>query len=245
MLTRGEVLFVDVYPTQPTHQFLLTADERTSLFKQLGVKHYLSISQKEWVVFYDQLKRNNTCENGIYNGPFYLSGLNETEIDISPLKDFLATAFDETKFLGWQKLLGYFYPLSGTVVMGNKMGKKLGYPTLNIKPTDTVKLIPPMGVYSGLVQHQNKWFKAMINIGIRPTLDLNRVTIEAHLFNFSKQIYNQTVTLHFASRIRDEMRFPSLDHLKDRLKIDKKLSMKTLKEINTEDLVNKIFLLTS
>lgn len=231
-LTQGEVLFVDVYPGQPSHQFLLSASEKEMLFKQLGVKHYLSLPLEEWVVFFNRLKRKNTCENGIYNGPFFLSGLNETQIDISILKDFMVSAFDETDMFGWHRQLGYYYPLSGIVVYGNKMGRKLGYPTLNIKPVDIVKLIPPMGVYSGLVRHSSNWYKAMINIGIRPTLDLNRVTIEAHLFNFSEEIYDETVTIHFVERLRDEMRFPSLDHLKARLKIDQKLALQSLDKMN-------------
>lgn len=232
MLVNGDVLYVDVYPVGDQHPLLLSAHERIGLLRQLGSDHYLTVSSKDWPVVLSELRKNNTCGHGIYKGPFFLSGLEESGTDTSLLKNFLSVAFNDMEDFNWQKELGYYFPLHGKVVYGNKIGRKLGYPTLNIEPDDNRKLIPPMGVYAGLLKHNGEWFKTMINIGIRPTLDLSKVTIEAHVFDFSKELYGEDVTLHFTGRLRDEMRFPSLEELKKQLSIDKANALKSLDKAN-------------
>ncbi|TVQ12535.1 MAG: hypothetical protein EA361_10870 [Bacteroidetes bacterium] len=245
LLVSGDVLYVDVYPVDTHHQLLLSAHERIGLLRQLGTEHYLAVSSTEWPEVLNELRKRNTCSQGIYKGPFFLSGLGEKGTDISLLKNFLSLAFSDTGVFNWQKHLGYYFPLRGKVVYGNKIGRTLGYPTLNIEPHDSRKLIPPMGVYTGLIKHNGQWFKTMINIGIRPTLDLSKVTIEAHVFGFSKEIYGEDITLHFAGRIRDEMRFPSLDELKKQLKIDQKDALLNLEKENIKTSRDDEFLILS
>lgn len=230
MLVNGDVLYVDVYPDGDQHPLLLSAHERIGLLRQLGSEHYLAVSSKDWPMVLSELRKNNTCSQGIYKGPFLLSGLEETGMNTSLLKNFLSVAFNDMGNFNWQKELGYYFPLHGKVVYGNKIGRTLGYPTLNIEPDDNRKLIPPMGVYTGLLKYGGDWFKSMINIGIRPTLDLSKVTIEAHVFDFSKELYGEDVTLHFTGRLRDEMRFPSLEELKTQLNIDKENALKSLEK---------------
>jgi len=89
-----------------------------------------------------------------------------------------------------------------------------------------------MGVYAGWVRHQGSWYKSMINIGIRPTLDLENVTIEAHIFDFSDNIYDHEISIHFQTRIRDEMRFPSMEVLKKQLQRDQKTALHLLDSTN-------------
>ncbi len=232
MLVTGDVLYIDVYPAGENHQLLLSAHERIGLLQQLGSEHYLSVSSHEWPEVLNELRKSNTCSQGIYKGPFFLSGLEETGTNGSLLRSFLQLAYKETSVFNWQQELGYYFPLRGKVVYGNKIGRTLGFPTLNIEPDDYRKLIPPMGVYSGLLKYNGEWFKTMINIGIRPTLDLTRVTIEAHVFDFGKELYGEEVTLHFTGRIRDEMRFPSLEELKKQLFIDQENALKSLEKAN-------------
>ena len=116
--------------------------------------------------------------------------------------------------------LGYAYPLEGTVVEGNRIGRTLGYPTANLRQSDYHKAEPGQGVYVALVQSGGTWYRSMVNIGIRPTLDMEHVTIEAHLFDFDKDIYGEMITIAFLGRIRDEMRFNSLSQLKMQLNQD-------------------------
>lgn len=128
----------------------------------------------------------------------------------------LAKGYPETFF----EHLGYAFPLSGYVVEGNKIGRTLGYPTANLRLADPRKITPGQGVYAALVKSGGEWYESMVNIGIRPTLDMENVTIEAHLFDFSQNIYGKQITIAFLARIRDEMRFNSLAELKMQLSRD-------------------------
>ncbi len=118
------------------------------------------------------------------------------------------------------KTLGYAFPLEGLVVEGNRIGRTLGYPTANLRVADRHKVLPGQGVYVALVKSGDTWYHSMANIGIRPTLDMEHVTIEAHLFDFDKDIYGEWITIAFLGRIRDEMRFNSLSQLKMQLQQD-------------------------
>ncbi len=121
----------------------------------------------------------------------------------------------------FMKSLGYAFPVSGYVVKGNMIGHTLGYPTANLRVADYLKLLPAQGVYVGMVKVEDRWHRAMINIGIRPTLDMDNVTIEAHLFGFDQDIYGEWISISFLERIRDEMRFSSLGELKMQLDKDR------------------------
>ncbi len=123
---------------------------------------------------------------------------------------------------------GYAYPLYGRVVTGNMIGRTLGYPTANLRVDNAGKVLPAQGVYTALVLVEGKWFQSMVNIGIRPTLDMDNVTIEAHLFGFQENIYGKTIGIHFLSRVRDEMRFASLADLKHQLDQDRRNAQQKL-----------------
>jgi hypothetical protein len=234
MLVGGDVLFIDVNPSNAHQQLLLSAYEREQALKQLSVTHLLSISEQNWPTVLNSIRKIQNCENSIYKGPFFLSGLSEKGADYSLTSDFLIRSFQNNQNFNWQNDLGYYFPLFGTVVHGNKIGRTLGYPTLNIQPLESRKLIPPMGVYTGMAKIHSRWYKTMINIGIRPTLDVSKVTIEAHIFDFSEDVYGETVAIHFTGRIRDEMRFDSLDALKRQLMVDQEEAFSLLNQIKLQ-----------
>lgn len=121
------------------------------------------------------------------------------------------------------QMLGYHYYLSGTIVEGNHIGRKMGFPTANIHPMDPYKLIPMNGVYAIRTELRGKLYNGMLNIGFRPTIDSAMAvkTIEAHLFDVSGDFYDEEVVIHFVKRVRDEMKFSGLDALKKQLEIDK------------------------
>ena len=122
------------------------------------------------------------------------------------------------------ELLGYRYSLSGTVVHGMKNGRKMGFPTANLALHYEGMQIPANGVYAGWATVSGETFKAMLNIGFRPTLDhaQNPVrSIEAHLLNFDRDIYGEDMTLEFVQYLREERRFDSMEALAARLESDR------------------------
>ncbi|WP_138429956.1 bifunctional riboflavin kinase/FAD synthetase [Fodinibius saliphilus] len=114
------------------------------------------------------------------------------------------------------------YRLNGMVVHGDKRGKKIGFPTANIRPEHNKKIIPKSGVYAVKVRINGDWYKGMMNIGVRPTFDGEQQTLEVHLFNFNKDIYGKEVQVRFYKRIRDEKKFEGQDELVSQLQNDER-----------------------
>jgi len=117
--------------------------------------------------------------------------------------------------------LGEPFLLNGIVVEGSALGRELGYPTANIDVQSDIKLIPGNGVYAVQVEVDGVWHQGMMNIGVRPTIK-NETTakIEVHLFDFNSNLYGKSLTVQLLSRSRDEIKFNSLDELKNQLKKD-------------------------
>lgn len=128
------------------------------------------------------------------------------------------------------KYLGYEYMITGKVVEGRKLGRTIGFPTANIQVNYNFKLIPKIGVYAVTVDMAGKLYPGMLNIGYKPTVELNPevMTIEVHVIDFSGDLYNKDITICFRQRIRDEVKFNSLEHLKQQLNADKSEVMKIL-----------------
>jgi riboflavin kinase/FMN adenylyltransferase len=118
-------------------------------------------------------------------------------------------------------MLGYPYSITGEVVTGNKIGRNIGYPTANLKPNSKYKLVPGQGVFATMVQAGGESYKGMTNIGYRPTIDADHLTIEVNIFDFNKDIYGKDITLSFIEHIRSEKRFASLGDLQLQLANDK------------------------
>jgi riboflavin kinase / FMN adenylyltransferase len=123
-------------------------------------------------------------------------------------------------------LLGYNYFIQGTIVAGRKLGRELGYPTANVSASYPHKLLPGDGVYVVKVKFNGSEYGGMANIGHRPTVNITGEprTVEVHIFNFNESIYGQTVALSFLTRLRDEMKFASVDELRHQLDKDKENS---------------------
>jgi len=116
--------------------------------------------------------------------------------------------------------LGRPYRLSGSVVMGKQLGRKLGFPTANIQ-TAPFKLIPKFGVYVGEVTLvDGRCFRSVVNIGVQPSLENQELAVEAHLLNFSEDLYGMKVDLDLFSFIRPEQKFDSLEALISQIKKD-------------------------
>lgn len=122
------------------------------------------------------------------------------------------------------------YRLNGTVIHGDKRGKKIGYPTANIKPEHPKKIIPKDGVYAVKVRVEDEWYKGMMNIGRRPTFEGEVRMLEVHLFDFSQEIYGMEVQVRFFHRLREEKKFDGIEELKNQLKLDEKQAAKLLED---------------
>ncbi len=130
------------------------------------------------------------------------------------------------------KLLGAPYQLSAVVIEGDKRGRTIGFPTANLLPPST-KLIPKMGVYAVEVEVGEKRYRAMMNIGTRPTVQTQSgMSLEVHLFEFNGDLYGKTLTVRFLARLRDEQRFASLDALKAQLERDKAAAQRLSSEFS-------------
>ncbi len=138
-------------------------------------------------------------------------GVSSSKIRLALLEGNLQTA---------TSLLGRAYSLSGTVVKGKQLGRTIGYPTANILPEESYKLVPANGVYAVRVVHRHEVFGGMLNIGTRPTVDGTLRTIEANIFDFERDIYGEHLTVEFVSYIRSEQKFSGLDSLKAQLALD-------------------------
>lgn len=158
--------------------------------------------------------------------------LNGESISSTRIRELLT----QGKLLEASKLLGYPYILSGTVVKGQQLGNKLGFPTANLLPPDN-KFVPGNGVYAILVEVNGKKHKGMMNIGVRPTIEdyAEKPVIEAHLFNYENNLYGKWIKISIIRKLRDEYKFNSIDALRAQLKKDKLFALETLsKEFGIE-----------
>jgi riboflavin kinase/FMN adenylyltransferase len=159
------------------------------------------------------------------------------KVNIIPAQDVSAITVSSTKirtaildgdFIKVVDFLGRFFQLSGTVTKGQSLGRTINFPTANLLIDSQHKIIPPKGVYLvSIFHHQNQYY-GMMNIGTRPTLNGDKQTIEVHIFEFDKNIYGSTLTIHFIEKIRDEQKFESLDVLKKQLIKDKEICKRNL-----------------
>ena len=119
-------------------------------------------------------------------------------------------------------MLGYDYTLHGVVVAGNRLGRTIGFPTANMQMYEPLKQVPGNGVYFVKVETLGRELYGMSNVGCRPTVSSgNHRTIETHIFDFNEDIYGLDIKVTFIEKLRDEIRFESLEALRSQLENDK------------------------
>ena len=124
--------------------------------------------------------------------------------------------------------LGRNFMLTGEVVHGDGLGKKINFPTANIEIPETYKIIPKNGVYLVKAIINSEIYFGMMNIGVRPTIGGKNKSLEIHFFNFKDNIYNKTFSVEIICKIRDEEKFSSIDELKIQLKKDEQFCLKLI-----------------
>lgn len=121
-----------------------------------------------------------------------------------------------------QQMLERPYSIIGKVIHGNKLGRTIGYPTANLKLIEAEQLLPANGIYAVTVKHKNAYFCGMLNIGYNPTIsEKKELKIEVNIFDFNSEIYDSTIEIGFIKKIRDEIKFSSINALKEQLGKDK------------------------
>lgn len=153
---------------------------------------------------------------GLRRGEPFL--VDEEPISSSRIRESLADGrVEETA-----ALLGRPFSITGTVLHGRGVGHTLGFPTANIDLTQTRKMLPKDGVYAVRIKNEKLRIKncGMANLGTAPTFGVEKPLLEVHLLNFEGDLYGETVTVEFSRRLRNIVRFDSIEALQHQLQTD-------------------------
>lgn len=133
--------------------------------------------------------------------------------------------------------LGYYYKISGKVVYGKQLGRKIGYPTANLKMNEMV-IIPKISAYATIVQIDGVLHKAMTNVGINPTTDFREdLSVETYIFDLDEDLYGKEMSVYFISTIRDEIKFDGIEALLTQLKQDEIKIKEVLDNIDIDKII--------
>ncbi|MCC8134118.1 MAG: bifunctional riboflavin kinase/FAD synthetase [Tannerellaceae bacterium] len=169
----------------------------------------------------------NACEIEVLEATAYDSG--NTTVSSSEIRRLLSLCQVEEA----SQLLTYPYQLKGHIVNGYKIGRTLGFPTANIAVDEPYKVLPAVGVYAVWVEIENSLYKGMLYIGKCPTLENGEhMTLEVNILNFAGDIYNKEITVSFIYHIREDIKFSSLDELKQQLRTDRETVDRLLTDNN-------------
>lgn len=247
-----------LYPEEHNLRLLSTFEEKTKLLRYFGIDHLITIpftkefsllSSKEFiekvlvekirtqklVIGYDHRFGKNRegsfeyLQNHHSEFGFDLEEISRQDVDeIGVSSTKIRTALETGNITTSTLCLGRPYELNGLVIKGQQIGRSIGFPTANIHIPNDYKLIPKDGVYAVEAVVNGSLFKAMLNIGNRPTVGGTKKTVEAHLFDFMGDLYDKQITIYFKEFLREERKFDNLDELKNQLALDQKMAKSLL-----------------
>ncbi|MFV0566071.1 MAG: bifunctional riboflavin kinase/FAD synthetase [Flavobacteriaceae bacterium] len=215
----------------------------TKAFSRLSAEDFVkqvlvdTLNAKKIIIGYDHRFGRN--RNANINDLKHYGNLYGFTVEEIPAQDIDEVAVSSTKIreaLSQGEIekanayLGYCFMLSGTVVKGKSLGKKIGFPTANIEIRENYKLIPKHGAYVVRATINGAWVYGMMNIGTNPTVNGKTETVEVHFFNFNNDIYNKSITVEVLHRLRDEQKFSSVEALKTQLQSDKETALSYIKQ---------------
>lgn len=235
-------------------RFICTQEEKLAKFEAFGIdnvvvipftKEFAATPSDEFirgyiierlhpaviVVGYDHhFGKNRMGDYEMLNGLGQQYGFRTVQVEAQDVDEVAVSSTKIRNFL-WtgnvkaaNALLGYPYSVTGTVVVGNKIGRTLGFPTANLDIPREYMMINNPGVYACRTDIDGKSYDAMANTGLRPTIGDRAegdFIIEVNVFDFEGDLYGQTLRVEFIDRIRDEVKFSSLDTLKAQLHHDR------------------------
>jgi riboflavin kinase/FMN adenylyltransferase len=240
-----------------------TIDEKSLLLEKLGVDHLVvknftkefsrlsalefvrdvlvnKLKTKIIIIGYDHHFGRNRAANiddlhefgEVYN--FKVKEISAQEIDdVAVSSTKIRNALEEGDLSSVNKFLGYNFMLTGIVVKGKGIGKKLDFPTANLKIEENYKLTPKNGVYVVRSEIDGKSVFGMMNIGTNPTFNSgSKQFIEINFFDFDQSLYGHKLQVDLIDRLRDEKKFGSADELKKQLRSDKQNALKCIANFN-------------
>jgi riboflavin kinase/FMN adenylyltransferase len=240
-----------LHPEDESIKLINTIAEKAELLDELGIQHLIitpfsrdfsnqtaeeyikdvlvnKIGTKKIVIGYDHRfgkDRQGGLDDLLRLGPVY--GFEVVEI---PEQDIHDVAVSSTRIRSAlldgeidlaNEFLGYPFFITGTVVRGDQIGRKIGYPTANIVIGEKYKLIPAGGIFAAKVKIDGAVYKGMAYIGTRPTINGLTRNLEVNIFDFDKDIYNRKIRMEFHHFVRGDMKFASLDELTAQIALDK------------------------
>ena len=205
----------------------------TQSFSQLTAKEFIQEKlKKEWnvkllLIGYDHRFGKNRAEGfeeyikyGKECGMEIVSALELPDVSVS--STYIRNCLSDKKIKEANNMLSYYYRLEGKVIEGNRLGMKIGFPTANLEINDKNKIIPGDGIYAVWVHRAQKKYGGMAYIGKRPTVAVHgEQRIEVHLFDFSGDLYDETLQLEFVEFLREDKQFDNVEKLKKQLHADK------------------------
>jgi riboflavin kinase/FMN adenylyltransferase len=242
--------------------FITSIEERVKLLKNLGIDHVVTLSFTHELSrlsarqYIDLMMRHLKMQEMVVGPDFALgkgregniqslqtlSGELGFGIEVVPPLLHQGEVISSTAIRGAlargeigkiNKFLGRRFALNGQVEHGDSRGKTLGYPTANLVPEEE-QALPADGVYACYALLENKRYKGVLNIGVRPTFRGEHRTIEVFIMDFSGDLYGQEMTLDLVDRLRDEMKFPGPEELKAQLSKDVELARVLLEQSKTD-----------
>lgn len=234
-----------------TLRLLSTFEEKVSLLEKFGVDHLVIISFTEafsqlssqefiqtvlvdqihtqcLVIGYDHKFGKNREGSFEYlkthaaDFGFEVEEISRQDVDDSGVSSTkIRKALEQGDVKTAARYLGRPYELDGKVVKGQQLGRSIGFPTANIQVESEFKLLPKDGVYAVMVVMEQDQYRAMLNIGNRPTVQGNEKTVEAHLLGFEGDLYGKQLQVLFIDFIREQQDFGSLEALRQQLVLDK------------------------
>ncbi|MCE2706972.1 MAG: bifunctional riboflavin kinase/FAD synthetase [Algoriphagus sp.] len=234
-----------------TLRLLSTFEEKVSLLEKFGVDHlviipfteaFSQLSSQEFIqtVLVDQIhtqclvigydhkfgkNREGSFEylkTHAADFGFEVEEISREDVDDSGVSSTkIRKALEQGDVKTAARYLGRPYELDGKVVKGQQLGRSIGFPTANIQVESEFKLLPKDGVYAVMVVLEQDQYRAMLNIGNRPTVQGNEKTVEAHLLGFEGDLYGKQLQVLFIDFIREQQDFGSLEALRQQLILDK------------------------
>jgi len=151
-----------------------------------------------------------------------------SEIAVSSSK--IRTAIEQGQLETAKALLGHPFIIGGTVVKGNQLGTKIGFPTANLQPLNSIKLVPPDGIYAVFVHIKKEIHKGVLYIGHKPTVGSHQKSIEVHIFDYKNQIYEEYLLLELVEFIRADMKFDNIETMTKQISLDAQAARNVLTE---------------
>jgi riboflavin kinase/FMN adenylyltransferase len=239
-----------LHPEDTSLKLLNTFEEKAELLRAQGIQHLVripftktfsqlsseafitqilveTIGTKKLIIGHDHhfgKNREGSFEQLKINAPKYGFEVEEIprqdvdHVGVSSTK--IRTALEDGDIETATHFLGNPYSITGRVVVGDKLGRMLGYPTANIEIDTAYKLIPVDAIYAVRVRYGTQPLMGMLYIGNRPTVQGIKRNIEVHIFDFNKEIYGESLTVYFHQLIRRDRKFSDLEELKNQLHRD-------------------------